>query len=840
MASNSTHPRRGRVLKPNAIPPIAVGQSISTNTHEGWRNLSPSVSLRKGSTFHSPSSPASKDDDPVINVSLLPRRSHTSTQSLEAAIAAGERRMAALIGSLDRTIAGNGSPASSPLNTLHRDALPLPRGLIDPAMSESVNSQPTGTTTQHSEKQQRRARVRHTSDSGLGSSIGDSVRSKSNPVHEMNQRMQLYGMFIMMIQADKSIVGYEHERARHAGAPSRTNTRSAITRSLDPSADHHGQCLSECAAKHIKAHIIDPLLEELGLKPFHPLVRDMPRRMENKEITCLRDLEKTLLYLAPGWAVSRSSYLDFCETSIQCIHTTVKYLNEKDQRRPTDRPYTNGYFLDLVEQIRQYASMITSARSRAQSGQSPRESDYDPNEKLELRGGLSETGRPAQLVRVKNGKVIPIPSSSKDGRPFSSESDFGESSHAMKRSLSEVSLEDDGVQRSMARRRKSMLGVEPEAPPACGECGKVFKRACDLTKHVKTHSRPWKCSEPGCKYAVEGWPTEKERDRHVNDKHCKEPKLFQCQFSPCTYQSKRESNCKQHMEKSHGWTYVRTKNNGKRAQTGTPLQTPSTAGIATPSSFLPDPVTPVTQNTHSPLMDETSTEHSTQHPALELGISPATSLSFDDALNSLEGQYGSNDLGAELGAPWSNASNDLFGMGGFDDMPLDSNNMNTELDMANAFDPTFTPEIPENFNDNFNLSSGDADLINYNAQLLTPSYSAEHQLLHSFPSGVMLPVHANQMGQASMLSSGVQPDLMLYSPCSANDLSADEGFDEFTGEYGKPIADFSLYGDAGESSQTMARNTPMFQDWSLLGNQQAQTMTTDPTQWGVDTMQLDE
>ena len=39
--------------------------------------------------------------------------------------------------------------------------------------------------------------------------------------------------------------------------------------------------------------------------------------------------------------------------------------------------------------------------------------------------------------------------------------------------------------------------------------------------------------------------------------------MFRCHYHPCPYESKRESNCKQHMEKAHGWAYVRSKNNGK-------------------------------------------------------------------------------------------------------------------------------------------------------------------------------------------------------------------------------------------------------------------------------------
>ena len=97
----------------------------------------------------------------------------------------------------------------------------------------------------------------------------------------------------------------------------------------------------------------------------------------------------------------------------------------------------------------------------------------------------------------------------------------------------------------------------------CSECNKEFNRPCDLTKHEKTHSRPWKYNKPSCKHYQYGWPTEKERDRHVNDIHSAAPAIYKCKYHPCPYESKRQSNCKQHMEKAHGWLYVRSKNNSR-------------------------------------------------------------------------------------------------------------------------------------------------------------------------------------------------------------------------------------------------------------------------------------
>ncbi|KAI7787665.1 hypothetical protein LA080_015034 [Diaporthe eres] len=104
---------------------------------------------------------------------------------------------------------------------------------------------------------------------------------------------------------------------------------------------------------------------------------------------------------------------------------------------------------------------------------------------------------------------------------------------------------------------RDMEGID--GPRVCQQCGKQYPRLCDLNKHLKAHTRPFKCPVEACKYHLLGWPTEKELDRHRNDKHSTEPRTYSCLYPPCTYTSKRESNCKQHMEKTHGWEYVRSR-----------------------------------------------------------------------------------------------------------------------------------------------------------------------------------------------------------------------------------------------------------------------------------------
>ena len=72
-------------------------------------------------------------------------------------------------------------------------------------------------------------------------------------------------------------------------------------------------------------------------------------------------------------------------------------------------------------------------------------------------------------------------------------------------------------------------------------------------------------------------------DHHHNDKHS----LYECHFKPCPYRSKRESNCKQHMDRAYGWEYVRSMNNGKNRERGAlsnGFPTLQTNNIRTPSS----------------------------------------------------------------------------------------------------------------------------------------------------------------------------------------------------------------------------------------------------------------
>lgn len=211
---------------------------------------------------------------------------------------------------------------------------------------------------------------------------------------------------------------------------------------------------------------------------------------------------------------------------------------------------------------------------------------HPSTDEIKLHGGIHINGRPAELVRVKkNGKIISMAT----GEVIDKIEEEADGSVRFKRLANQEQADEEEIMRSMARRKKN-ASPEELAPKKCREpgCNKEFKRPCDLTKHEKTHTRPWKCPVPTCKYHEYGWPTEKEMDRHHNDKHAASPPMFECLFKPCPYKSKRESNCKQHMEKAHGWNYVRTKTNGKKRNpsvAGNSAQpTPQLQNIPTPPS----------------------------------------------------------------------------------------------------------------------------------------------------------------------------------------------------------------------------------------------------------------
>lgn len=675
-------------------------------------SLKTNMTLRKGATFHSPTSPASSALDPTYS----PPRLSRSQSHLDDVVDANRRRIALTLSDIDQALSlteelslSPKSPKAPKSNALRDAGIPIPRGLldlpvVDPAMAKEAERRVLRPRSVRRSRQ-------NASDSGLGTSVA-STHEKCADTTTKSTKSQI--------------------------------TRSAIAHSPSPSTMQKLPSLGPRAVNRIHEHILRPLRAKPTLKDFEPIVLDIPRRIQAKEIICLRDLEKTLIFMAPERTKTAPLYLDFCFTSIQCIQATVEYLSDREQTRLGDRPYTNGYFIDLKDQILEYGRQLAAAKG------SPEDMDIDASDEIKLVGGIAENGRPAELVRVR-----------KDGTHVSMATgkviDMDESPVKVKRSLSEQREDDEEIMRSMARRKKN-LSPEELAPKKCSErgCNKEFKRPCDLTKHEKTHSRPWKCPVVTCKYHSYGWPTEKEMDRHINDKHSDAPAMFHCLYNGCVYKSKRESNCKQHMEKAHGWTYVRTKTNGKKLPSKPVKPASSTVQPTPPLGTMSTPSTTPAYSVPTPPQESTPQFMGNDFPLYpsdsdwmnDYGIQP-DNLEMDLVL---ENPSPASTGSYEQFAPYQNGSAFILN--------------DEDLYAAHVQVPTLpTPE----------------QIAMYNPQL---GQKMMPQQMPMFEPAQSLPVS----NAAPHFSPVGQQNAMLFTPNSLRDV--DEGFDDSFGTEGM---DFQLF-----------------------------------------------
>lgn len=224
---------------------------------------------------------------------------------------------------------------------------------------------------------------------------------------------------------------------------------------------------------------------------------------------------------------------------------------------------------------------------------------------VSLHGGIHQNRKPAELVHhTADGKVISLATDQQIS------DDELATATLVKRPA--IDFHEEDAVRSMARRKKNGL---PEIHK-CDFCSKEFRRPCDLKKHVMTHVRPFKCPETECKYHVTGWPTQKELDRHCNDKHNPDAKKFPCLF--CPWGAIRQSNLKQHMEKCHGWHYVRLKGKPKNQETAI-HPVPQASVPPSPASAMHTPPTPA-----APSPSTHPESHSSRQSSVSMAPPPAS------------------------------------------------------------------------------------------------------------------------------------------------------------------------------------------------------------------------
>jgi hypothetical protein len=600
------------------------------------------MSLSKGQTFHYSSSPA-KDDDPVLNIHHLARRSPTCSQAMLASWLAGRQDVEQSLRDFEETFSGARGRRPS---TRRRSAqefeqqVKAHRGSIssDEGLGSSISA---GSDKSLSQKFERALDLLD-KDSGLGTSVGSAsslggvrVSGDNRSVVSAKDLVQGWLVRCLIMCTFGSDISFAETKTNPTRQSRRKGAQqaSAVTQSIAPPSRTtlSAAPLSSFARKKINKYIIAPILREERFEDFHSLVTSLGTR--NKKVRCLRDIERSLIFqplvssvLSGVETISDTSpktfdvtpqlYRSFGEFAVQVVLDTYQHLPESEQRRAADRPYDNGYFLDLVQQVGRLAAQIGHRQQNdaAENDSETTESLYD---EVTLEGGLSETGNMAELVMWKNG----VGMSARTGEVY-------QPVPGIKRGASNV--HDEDAARSMARRKKGYIPEFVEMKCGDKECDKVFTRKCDLAKHEKTHSRPFKCPHEGCKYHDLGLPTEKERDRHINDKHDPNPQFYNCHY--CEFKTKRESNCKQHMEKKHNWEYQRAKGKDKGIKM-TPAQTPQTPALDFNSSLQSPAVSNYTSGWDGEMSRSGSAAGmSAQHSAQ---VTP-----YEQPLASFDGNYG--------------------------------------------------------------------------------------------------------------------------------------------------------------------------------------------------------
>jgi hypothetical protein len=346
--------------------------------------MSPISSLRKSDTF-STATRLNTDLVDIDNARFMPRRSPTCIKTLEDYVSQTDNitsrteKIAKYLAGVDDLVEGRTSDLSAsneqviyavPQLMVSRQSFPEPME-IDEKKDESNHH--------------------HYSDSGIGSSVDTPVAGIKTQLSPSS-----------ILQPTNTMEDQRTINSLSSSVASLATAHSAITRSFSSESTvprRDGPELSQEGFRQIQDRILKPILANQDLKAYHPLVKAIPQQVDAKYIANLRDLEKTFLYSAPvsfstylsacavayyhgrdvkKFSLSPDSFQNFWNFSIRCLHATVEYLVERDQQKPADRPYSNNYFLDLVEQIRRYAEIMARTREKEENGEELDEMDFSP------------------------------------------------------------------------------------------------------------------------------------------------------------------------------------------------------------------------------------------------------------------------------------------------------------------------------------------------------------------------------------------------------------------------------------------------------------------------------
>lgn len=221
------------------------------------------------------------------------------SESSEAATAAGQERMLNILNNLKLSFAGDSIDDSSSETGDANEAqidneLPVPRGFLKAHVQSIENDD------QYRVKTRKSSKIHRKCDSGLGTSV-----SKSQSISASDKCKGMQSKATSMCVRPSLIEGsVEAGQLSVEGLQAKaTNSHmSAITRSissLDAGSTSPKHQMTDKSIEEIHRIIIDPILKEERLKPFHRLAKNITHQIAGNQIVCLRDLEKTLLWVAP-------------------------------------------------------------------------------------------------------------------------------------------------------------------------------------------------------------------------------------------------------------------------------------------------------------------------------------------------------------------------------------------------------------------------------------------------------------------------------------------------------------------------------------------------------------
>jgi hypothetical protein len=248
------------------------------------------------------------------------------------------------------------------------------------------------------------------------------------------------------------------------------------------------------------------------------------------------------------------------------------------------------------------------------------------------------------------------------------------------------------------------------------------------------------------------------------------------------------------MEKAHGWTYLRSKNNGKNREKGAPsngLPTPQTNNIRTPSSDANTVNTPEDDDFDM----QTGYDGSAIYDQQNLDFPEYNQTSDMD-------MFTSNQLTLDY-SPISEMNNSTSSH----QSPYVANTMPTDQFSEN-FDYT-------NANIDFNLYDDDNDLYSANVHHLpTPSHNIFESTLNPTYNTSSISYPANPMPHISPIGHG---NTMLYTPpTSLGDI--DEGFEDFPTNNCNITADFPLFPTSNSGTVSSSAPSQLFGELPVVNN----------------------